>query len=181
MKHGLIHEGAITANGKAIGDNCREVPSVNADVIRDFDTALTAKAGFKVMRGNLFDSAIMKLSVISEDFRARYLSNPDDPEAFEGRAIVFDGPEDYHHRIDDPDLAIDQDCLLFIRGAGPIGYPGAAEVVNMRAPDYLLKRGITELPCIGGRSPIRNLGFPVDSECITGGGRWRWIGSAQDW
>lgn len=174
MKHGLIHEGAITANGKAIGDNCRDLPSLNADVIRDFDTALTAKAGFKVMRGNLFDSAIMKLSVISEDFRARYLSNPDDPEAFEGRAIVFDGPEDYHHRIDNPDLAIDQDCLLFIRGAGPIGYPGAAEVVNMRAPDYLLKRGITELPCIGDGRQSGTSGSPsilnASPEAAAGGG-----------
>ncbi|GKX34273.1 MAG: dihydroxy-acid dehydratase [Rhizobiaceae bacterium MnEN-MB40S] len=160
MKHGLINEGAVTANGKPMGDNCREAKITNADVIRDFDTALTKKAGFKVMRGNIFDSAIMKLSVISDDFRKRYLSDPQDPDAFEGRAIVFDGPEDYHHRIDDPALAIDERCLLFIRGTGPIGYPGAAEVVNMRAPDYLIKKGITELPCIGDGRQSGTSGSP---------------------
>jgi len=160
MKHGLINEGAVTANGKPMGDNCREAKIANADVIRDFDTALTKKAGFKVMRGNIFDSAIMKLSVISDDFRKRYLSDPQDPDAFEGRAIVFDGPEDYHHRIDDPALAIDERCLLFIRGTGPIGYPGAAEVVNMRAPDYLIKKGITELPCIGDGRQSGTSGSP---------------------
>ena len=174
MKHGLIREEAITVNGHSIGDNCRERPSVNSDVIRDFDDALTAKAGFKVMRGNLFDSAIMKLSVISDDFRQRYLSNPEDPDAFEGRAIVFDGPEDYHHRIDDPDLAIDENCLLFIRGTGPIGYPGAAEVVNMRAPDYLIKRGVTELPCIGDGRQSGTSGSPsilnASPEAVAGGG-----------
>lgn len=160
MKHGLINEGAVTANGKPMGDNCREAKIANTDVIRDFDTALTKKAGFKVMRGNIFDSAIMKLSVISDDFRKRYLSDPQDPDAFEGRAIVFDGPEDYHHRIDDPALAIDERCLLFIRGTGPIGYPGAAEVVNMRAPDYLIKKGITELPCIGDGRQSGTSGSP---------------------
>ncbi|MBW8639543.1 dihydroxy-acid dehydratase family protein [Hoeflea sp. WL0058] len=160
MKHGLINEGAVTANGKPMGDNCREAKITNADVIRDFDTALTKKAGFKVMRGNIFDSAIMKLSVISDDFRRRYLSDPQDPDAFEGRAIVFDGPEDYHHRIDDPALEIDERCLLFIRGTGPIGYPGAAEVVNMRAPDYLIKKGITELPCIGDGRQSGTSGSP---------------------
>ena len=107
------------------------------------------KAGFVVLRGNLFDNAVMKTSVISPEFRERYLSNPTDLDAFEGRAIVFDGPEDYHHRIDDPSLAIDEHCLLFMRGAGPIGYPGAAEVVNMRPPSYLLTEGVAALPCLG--------------------------------
>ena len=174
IRHGLIHEDAITANGRTMGENCRGVTSENTDVIRDFDSALQANAGFKVMRGNLFDSAVMKLSVISDTFRGRYLSNPDDPEAFEGRAIVFDGPEDYHHRIDDPSLEIDADCVLFIRGVGPIGYPGAAEVVNMRAPDYLLKQGINELPCVGDGRQSGTSGSPsilnASPEAAAGGG-----------
>ena len=107
------------------------------------------EAGFIVLRGNLFDSAIMKTSVISPEFRERYLANPSDPNAFEGRAIVFEGPEDYHARINDPSLQIDEHCILFVRGAGPIGYPGGAEVVNMQPPDDLIKRGVTSLPCIG--------------------------------
>jgi dihydroxy-acid dehydratase len=118
-------------------------------VIRPFEQPLRHRAGFTILRGNLFDSAIMKTSVISDDFRARYLCNPDDPEAFEGRTIVFDGPEDYHARIDDPALGIDEHTLLFMRGTGPIGYPGAAEVVNMRPPAALIKAGIHHLPCIG--------------------------------
>lgn len=174
MKHGLINERAMTANGSPIGDNCRDHASLDADVIRDFEHALKQRAGFKVMRGNLFDSAIMKLSVISDTFRDRYLSNQHDPEAFEGRAIVFDGPEDYHHRIDDPALAIDENCLLFMRGAGPIGYPGAAEVVNMRAPDYLIRSGITELPCIGDGRQSGTSGSPsilnASPEAAAGGG-----------
>jgi dihydroxy-acid dehydratase len=112
------------------------------------------------MKGNLFDSAIMKTSVISDDFRKRYLSNPKDPNAFEGRAIVFEGPEDYHHRIDDPALKIDESCLLFVRGAGPKGYPGAAEVVNMQPPAALIKAGITELPCIGDGRQSGTSGSP---------------------
>jgi dihydroxy-acid dehydratase len=149
MKHGLIHEDAMTANGRTIGDNCRGHEISDTDVIRPFTTPLKMDAGFIVLRGNLFDSAIMKTSVISEEFRERYLSNPEHPDMFEGRAIVFDGPEDYHARIDDPTLAVDEHCLLIMRGAGVIGYPGAAEVVNMRPPDYLIKRGVTVLPCIG--------------------------------
>ena len=149
MKHGLIREGCMTSNGKTIGDNCRDAEIVLPDVIRTFDTALRKDAGFIVLKGNIFDSAIMKTSVISPAFTERYLSNPNDPMAFEGPAVVFDGPEDYHARIDDPALGIDETSLLFMRGAGPIGYPGAAEVVNMRAPDYLIKQGVTDLPCIG--------------------------------
>src|SRR5205085_10667359 len=113
-------------------------------VIRPYDRPLMEKAGFVALAGNLFDSAIMKTSVISESFRARYLSRPGDEDAFEGRAIVFDGPEDYHHRINDPALAIDQDCLLVIRYCGPVGYPGSAEVVNMLPPDALVRRGVVE-------------------------------------
>ena len=160
IRHGRIHEDAMTANGKTIGENCRDAEVVDTDVIRSFATALKPAAGFKVLRGNLFDAAIMKTSVISKEFRDQYLSNPDDPDAFEGRAIVFDGPEDYHERIDDPSLKIDANCLLFMRGAGPIGYPGAAEVVNMRAPDYLLKQGVKELPCIGDGRQSGTSGSP---------------------
>ncbi len=149
LKHGLIRESALTANGKTIGENCRGHEIQDAQVIRPFAQPLRQNAGFLVLRGNLFDAAIMKTSVISDDFRRRYLSNPVDPEAFEGRAVVFDGPEDYHARIDDPTLDIDESTLLFMRGAGTIGYPGAAEVVNMRPPASLIKRGITSLPCIG--------------------------------
>jgi dihydroxy-acid dehydratase len=108
-----------------------------------------ADAGFLVLSGNLFDAAIMKTSVIGEEFRSRYLSNPDDPEAFEGPIVVFDGPEDYHRRIDDPALGITPATLLFMRGTGPIGYPGAAEVVNMRPPAYLITEGVSALPCVG--------------------------------
>ncbi|ASG22457.1 IlvD/Edd family dehydratase [Nitrospirillum viridazoti] len=160
MKQGLIHEGALTANGKTIGDNCRDAEIKLPDVIRPFDQPLKKDAGFLVLRGNLFDNAIMKTSVISDEFRDRYLSNPDDPEAFEGRAVVFDGPEDYHHRIDDPALGIDAHTLLFMRGAGPVGYPGAAEVVNMRPPAYLIKQGITALPCIGDGRQSGTSGSP---------------------
>jgi len=146
---GRIHPHALTINGKTIGENVKQVKSTDADVILPYDRPLKRHAGFKVLSGNLFDSAIMKISVISEEFRERYLSNPDDPNAFEGRAVVFDGPEDYHRRIDDPSLQIDQHTMLFIRGVGPIGYPGSAEVVNMQPPAALIKRGITSLPCIG--------------------------------
>jgi dihydroxy-acid dehydratase len=149
MKEGLIRENALTVNGKTIGDNCRGHETELPQVIRPFDQPLATEAGFVVLSGNLFHSAIMKTSVIGKEFRDRYLSNPDDPDAFEGPAVVFDGPEDYHARIDDPSVGIDETTLMFIRGTGPIGYPGSAEVVNMRAPDYLIKRGITSLPCIG--------------------------------
>jgi dihydroxy-acid dehydratase len=160
MRHGLIREGALTANGKTIGDNCRDTEIISPDVIRTFETALKPKAGFQVMTGNIFESAIMKTSVISEDFRARYLSNPADPEAFEGKVAVFDGPEDYHHRIDDPAEGIDENTVLVMRGAGPIGYPGAAEVVNMRPPASLIARGITALPCIGDGRQSGTSGSP---------------------
>ena len=174
MKKGLIYENAPTANGQTIGENCRATPILDPDVIRPFDTPLTENAGFIVLSGNLFDNAIMKTSVISPEFRQRYLSNPDDPEAFEGKAVVFDGPEDYHHRIDDPALEIDEFTLLFMRGAGPIGYPGAAEVVNMRPPSYLIKRGIHALPCIGDGRQSGTSGSPsilnASPEAAAGGG-----------
>jgi dihydroxy-acid dehydratase len=149
MTQGLINEGAMTVNGKTMGENCRNAEIVLPDVIKSFDAPMKTEAGFVVFTGNLFNSAIMKLSVISPEFRERYLSDPADPNAFEGPAVVFDGPEDYHRRIDDPALGITERSLLFMRGAGPIGYPGAAEVVNMRPPAYLIKQGITALACIG--------------------------------
>jgi len=149
IRHGLVHEDALTVNGSSIGDNCRGAQIEDERVIRPYDRPLQAEAGFLVLRGNLFDSAIMKTSVISEEFRDRYLCDPDDPDAFEGPVVVFDGPEDYHARIDDPALGIDERTLLIMRGAGPIGYPGAAEVVNMRPPAELIKAGVHALPCIG--------------------------------
>lgn len=174
IDQGLIAEDALTVNGRSIGENCRGTAIANEAVIRPYDQPLKEKAGFRVLRGNLFHSAIMKLSVISPEFRARYLSNPDDPEAFEGRAVVFDGPEDYHHRIDDPTLAIDEATVLFMRGAGPVGYPGAAEVVNMRAPDYLIKAGISSLPCVGDGRQSGTSGSPsilnASPEAAVGGG-----------
>jgi len=160
IRQGLIAENALTVNGRTIGENCRDATILEPEVIRPFEQPLKERAGFTVLRGNLFDSAIMKTSVISQGFRERYLSNPDDPDAFEGRAVVFDGPEDYHARIDDPSLGIDENTLLFMRGAGPIGYPGAAEVVNMRAPVYLINAGIHHLPCIGDGRQSGTSGSP---------------------
>jgi dihydroxy-acid dehydratase len=145
----LIREGAMTITGKTMGENCRGREVEDSDVIYPLAKPMREDAGFVVLKGNLFDSAVMKLSVISEEFRNRYLSDPKDPDAFEGRAIVFDGPEDYHHRIDDPSLDVDERCMLFVRGTGPIGYPGGAEVVNMQPPAALIKKGIHSLPCIG--------------------------------
>ncbi len=160
MGQGLIEEGALTVNGKSIGDNCRDAVIEDDKVIRRFDAPLLEKAGFAVLSGNLFDAAIMKLSVISDEFRQRYLSNPDDPDAFEGPVVVFDGPEQYHHSIDDPALGITPETLLIMRGAGPIGYPGAAEVVNMRPPAYLIADGVNSLPCIGDGRQSGTSGSP---------------------
>ena len=170
----LPHPDVITANGKTMRENCGNVRSEDSRVIRPVSEPMKEHAGFINLKGNLFDSAIMKTSVISDAFRARYLSNPDDPEAFEGRAIVFDGPEDFHHRIDDPAENIDDTCILFMRGAGPKGYPGGAEVVNMRPPSYLLKKGINALPCIGDGRQSGTSGSPsilnASPEAADGGG-----------
>ncbi|PVM91806.1 IlvD/Edd family dehydratase [Caulobacter endophyticus] len=174
IKQGLIHEDAMTVSGQTMGDACRDATIEDADVIRTFDNPLVERAGFVVMRGNLFNSAIMKTSVISGEFRDRYLSNPEDPDAFVGDAVVFDGPEDYHHRIDDPSVGITENSIMFMRGAGPVGYPGSAEVVNMRAPDYLIKRGIKQLPCIGDGRQSGTSGSPsilnASPEAAVGGG-----------
>ncbi|KAB0268891.1 IlvD/Edd family dehydratase [Microvirga brassicacearum] len=146
---GKIHEDALTCTGRTIGEDCRGKFTWDHDVIRSYDNPLKEKAGFLNLKGTLFDSAIMKTSVISPEFQERYLNNPKDPNAFEGRVVVFDGPEDYHHRIDDPSLEIDDQTVLIMRGAGPIGYPGAAEVVNMQPPAALIRKGVLSLPCIG--------------------------------
>ncbi len=174
MGQGLIAEDALTVNGRSIGDNCRDATIEDDKVIRPFDRPLKTDAGFIVLKGNLFDAAVMKTSVIGPEFRDRYLSNPADPEAFEGPAVVFDGPEDYHHRIDDPALGITPETLLFMRGAGPIGYPGAAEVVNMRPPAYLITEGVHALPCIGDGRQSGTSGSPsilnASPEAAAGGG-----------
>ncbi len=174
MCAGRINADALTINGKTIGDNAREARAMDADVIRPYNAPLKAQAGFRVLTGNLFESAIMKTSVISEEFRERYLANPDDPEAFEGRAVVFEGPEDYHSRIDDPALGIDEQAILVMRGVGPIGYPGSAEVVNMQPPAALIKRGIESLPCLGDGRQSGTSGSPsilnASPEAAAGGG-----------
>jgi dihydroxy-acid dehydratase len=171
---GRLHGEALTVNGKTMAENVARSKATNAAVIRPYDKPLKAHAGFKVLHGNLFDSAIMKTSVISEEFRQRYLSDPKDPNAFEGRAAVFDGPEDYHHRIDDPALGINQHTILFMRGAGPIGYPGSAEVVNMQPPAALIRQGVTALPCIGDGRQSGTSGSPsilnASPEAADGGG-----------
>ncbi len=155
-----IHADALTINGRSMGANVAQTKSQDADVIRPYGKPMKPAAGFKVLSGNLFDSAIMKLSVISDEFRDRYLSNPEDPNAFEGGCVVFEGPEDYHHRIEDPALGVDENTLLVIRGVGPIGYPGSAEVVNMQPPAALIRRGITSLPCIGDGRQSGTSGSP---------------------
>ena len=174
IKGGKIHEDALTVNGKTMGENCRNRLSENHDVIKPYEKPIMKEAGFKVLKGNLFDSAIMKTSVVSKEFRDRYLSDPKDPNAFEAKAIVFDGPEDYHHRIDDPKLGVDANTILFMRGTGPLGYPGAAEVVNMRAPSDLLKKGVHSLPCIGDGRQSGTSGSPsilnASPEAAAGGG-----------
>ncbi|MGU3418876.1 IlvD/Edd family dehydratase [Methylobacterium sp. D54C] len=174
IEAGKVHEGVLTCNGRTVGENYRGRHSWNRDVIRAYGEPLMERAGFLNLKGSLFDSAIMKTCVISEEFAARYLRNPNDPMAFEGRVIVFDGPEDYHTRIDDPALDIDENTILIMRGAGPIGYPGAAEVVNMQPPGALIRRGVTSLPCIGDGRQSGTSGTPAilnaSPEAAAGGG-----------
>lgn len=171
---GKIDRTAITVNGRTLYENGEGRFATDREVIRSHDAPLKDRAGFLNLTGNLFDTAIMKTSVISAEFNERYLSNSHDPDAFEGRAVVFDGPEDYHARIDDPALALDERSVLVIRGVGPVGYPGAAEVVNMRPPDYLLERGVAELPCIGDGRQSGTSGSPsilnASPEAANGGG-----------
>src|SRR5215831_1392632 len=174
MQAKRIHEDALTINGRTMGENVRAATVSDRDVIRGYATPLVKDAGFRVLTGNLFDSAIMKMSVISEEFRQRYLANPKDPNAFEGPAVVFDGPEDYHARIEDASLGIDERTILVMRGVGAIGYPGSAEVVNMQPPAALIKRGVTSLPCIGDGRQSGTSGSPsilnASPEAAAGGG-----------
>ena len=174
LKAGRLHGDALTVNGKSMAENVRDVRVTDEDVIRPYNKPLMAEAGFKVLTGNLFSSAIMKTSVISKEFRTRYLSNPNDLGAFEGRVVVFDGPEDYHARIEDPALKIDAYTILVMRGAGAIGYPGSAEVVNMQPPAALLKQGVSSLPCLGDGRQSGTSGSPsilnASPEAAAGGG-----------
>lgn len=174
LRAGKLHGDALTCDGTTISENCSDSPSRNHDVIRSYANPMKENAGFAVLRGNLCDAAIMKTSVISDDFRERYLSRPGHENVFEVRAIVFEGPEDYHARINDAALNIDADCLLVIRGCGPVGYPGSAEVVNMQPPDQLIKQGIRELPTLGDGRQSGTSGSPsilnVSPESAVGGG-----------
>jgi len=173
-RQGLIRPDTLTANGRTLGENTEGAESLDPEVIRPFDRPLKPKSGFLVLSGNLFDSAILKTSVISDTFRARYLANPEDPEAFEGTAVVFDGPEDYHRRIDSPELDVGPDAILVMRGTGPVGYPGAGEVVNMRPPERLIRQGIEALPCLGDGRQSGTSASPsilnASPEAATGGG-----------
>jgi dihydroxy-acid dehydratase len=170
----MIDGSALTANGRTVTDNVGACRIRDEDVIRPLARPLKPAAGLTVLRGNLFDSAVMKLSVISDEFRARYLSDPEDPEAFTATAIVFDGPEDYHARIDDPATGIDERSVLVMRGAGPVGYPGGAEVVNMRPPAALIRAGVHALPCLGDGRQSGTSGSPsilnAAPEAAVGGG-----------
>ncbi|MBO9467468.1 dihydroxy-acid dehydratase family protein [Tropicibacter sp. R15_0] len=173
-KAGRLHEGAMTASGKTMGAALEGVESDDLDVIKSYDAPMRENAGFKVLSGNLFDSALMKTSVISEDFQQRFLSHPGKEGVHEARAIVFEGPEDYHDRLNDPALEIDENCILFIRGVGCVGYPGSAEVVNMQPPDELIKAGINHLPTVGdgrqsGTSESPSI-LNASPESVVGGG-----------
>jgi len=174
LKAGRLHGDARTINGKTYAENVANTSISDTEVIRPYDKPMKPHAGFKVLRGNLFDSAIMKTSVISEEFRQRYLCDPKAPNAFEGRAVVFDGPEDYHRRIEDPALGIDEHTILFMRGTGAIGYPGSAEVVNMQPPAALIKKGVTALACVGDGRQSGTSGSPsilnASPEAAAGGG-----------
>ncbi|WP_434559209.1 dihydroxy-acid dehydratase family protein [Pseudomonas sp. D2-30] len=174
QKAGRLHENCATVSGKTIGEIVSGSLTCDADVIHPFDTPLKHRAGFIVLSGNFFDSAIMKMSVVGEAFRKTYLSEPGAENSFEARAIVFEGPEDYHARIDDPALDIDERCILVIRGAGTVGYPGSAEVVNMAPPAALIKRGIDSLPCLGDGRQSGTSASPsilnMSPEAAVGGG-----------
>ncbi|MBM6444924.1 MULTISPECIES: IlvD/Edd family dehydratase [Pseudomonas] len=174
QKAGRLHEDCATVSGKTIGEIVSGTLTSNADVIYPFETPLKHRAGFIVLSGNFFDSAIMKMSVVGEAFRKTYLSEPGAENSFEARAIVFEGPEDYHARIDDPSLDIDERCILVIRGAGTVGYPGSAEVVNMAPPAALIKQGIDSLPCLGDGRQSGTSASPsilnMSPEAAVGGG-----------
>ena len=174
LRNGCLDGSVKTVTGKTVAENLEGVDIADHEVIKSFDAPLRENAGFLVLKGNLFDSALMKTSVISEDFRKRFLSEPGAEGVHEARAIVFEGPEDYHQRLNDPALEIDENCILFIRGVGPVGYPGAAEVVNMQPPDALIKQGIDHLPTVGdgrqsGTSESPSI-LNASPESVVGGG-----------
>lgn len=174
LQAGKLHAGGITCTGKTIAENLEGRESSDREMIRPFDDPLQEKAGFLVLSGNLFDFGILKTSVISDEFRQRYLSKPGMEGIFEGRAIVFDGSDDYHHRINDPALNIDADCILVIRGSGVLGWPGSAEVVNMQPPDALIRQGTMWLPTLGDGRQSGTSDSPsilnVSPESAAGGG-----------
>ncbi|HBK76282.1 MAG TPA: dihydroxy-acid dehydratase [Gammaproteobacteria bacterium] len=174
LKAGKLHGSSMTVAGSTVEENCANSPSLNPDVIRLYANPMMENAGFVVLKGNVCDAAIMKISVISDEFRQRYLSEPGQENVFEVRAIVFEGPEDYHKRINDPALKVDAHCILVIRGCGPVGYPGSAEVVNMQPPDALIREGIRELPTLGDGRQSGTSGSPsilnASPESAIGGG-----------
>src|SRR3954471_17370632 len=171
---GAIDGRVMTVTGRTLAENVAGRAITDPDVIYPYDAPLMERAGFLVLTGNLFDMAIMKTSVVSDDFRARYLSRPGAENVFEGRAIIFDGSDDYHHRINDPALGVDEHCILVIRGSGPIGWPGSAEVVNMQPPDHLIRQGIMSLPTLGDGRQSGTSDSPsilnASPESATGGG-----------
>ena len=171
---GKLHPDVMTCTGRTLGENLEKKPQVDHDVIRPYAHPLKESAGFAVLSGNLFDAAVMKLSVIDPEFRDRFLANPDHPNVFEGKAVVFEGPEDYHERIEDPALGVDAHSILVIRNCGPVGYPGGAEVVNMQPPAALLKAGVHTLPTMGDGRQSGTSGSPsilnVSPEAAVGGG-----------
>ena len=173
-KAGKLHLDVMTVNGKTLGENLAGVPDGDREVIRAYEKPMLERAGYVVLSGNLFDSAVMKISVIDKEFRSRFLADPSRPNIFEGRAIVFEGPEDYHDRLDDPALEIEEQSILIIRNCGPVGYPGSAEVVNMQPPARMLKAGINALPTMGDGRQSGTSGSPsilnVSPEAAVGGG-----------
>ena len=174
LSAGKLHTGAMTVTGRTLGENLATPVDVDREVIRAYDKPMMEKAGFAVLSGNLFDGAVMKISVIDPEFRQRFLSDPAQPNVFEGKAVVFEGPEDYHHRIEDPDLGVTDRSILVIRNCGPVGYPGGAEVVNMQPPAALLKAGVHTLPTMGDGRQSGTSGSPsilnVSPEAVVGGG-----------
>jgi dihydroxy-acid dehydratase len=174
LKAGKLHGDVMTCTGKTLAENLAGVPDGDREVIRAYAHPIKSAAGYVVLSGNIFDNAVIKISGIDDEFRTRYLSNPERPNVFEGKAIVFEGPEDYHARIEDPDLGVEEQSVLVIRNAGPVGYPGSAEVVNMQPPASMLKRGINALPTMGDGRQSGTSGSPsilnVSPEAAVGGG-----------
>jgi dihydroxy-acid dehydratase len=172
LNAGKLHGGVMTVTGRSLASNVEMLEEPDREVIRHYSVPLKEKAGFAILSGNIFDSAVMKISVIDKAFRNRFLSNP--PNVFEGKVVVFEGPEDYHDRIEDPSLGIDEHTVLVIRNCGPVGYPGSAEVVNMQPPAALLKAGIDSLPTMGDGRQSGTSASPsilnVSPEAAVGGG-----------